>query len=107
MEAFRFLHFPARSPPGPLTGRLVYNAQCHLYHSHFTHEKKLLPIILLLVYFTADDGATGAELWQTDGTAAGTVRVKDILPVPAADYGDARDGNQKDHQKVAVPRDNP
>jgi hypothetical protein len=27
--------------------------------------------------------------------------------VPAADCGDQRDGKPKDHQKVAVPRDNP
>ena len=33
-----------------------------------------------MVYFTADDGASGRELWRTDGTAAGTVMVKDILP---------------------------
>ncbi len=30
------------------------------------------------VLFAADDGATGIELWRTDGTAAGTERVKDI-----------------------------
>lgn len=29
-------------------------------------------------YFTANDGANGAELWKTDGTAAGTVMVRDI-----------------------------
>jgi ELWxxDGT repeat protein len=32
------------------------------------------------VYFQATDGTSGLELWQSDGTAAGTVRVMDINP---------------------------
>ncbi len=32
------------------------------------------------VYFRASDGIHGFELWKTDGTAAGTHRVADILP---------------------------
>src|SRR4051794_33225168 len=32
------------------------------------------------LFFTADDGINGNELWRSDGTAAGTVLVKDIHP---------------------------
>jgi ELWxxDGT repeat protein len=32
------------------------------------------------VYFAASDSAAGVELWKSDGTAAGTARLKDLLP---------------------------
>ena len=33
-----------------------------------------------LVFFSADDGANGRELWQSNGTEAGTQLVDDINP---------------------------
>lgn len=36
------------------------------------------------VFFGATDGVNGVELWQSDGTAAGTTMVKDLLPGTAS-----------------------
>src|SRR2546428_1971648 len=47
-----------------------------------------------VVFFTARDGANGTELWRTDGTAAGTVLVKDIWVGPnSSDPGNLVDVN--------------
>lgn len=37
-----------------------------------------LEVVGNTLFFVADDGQSGAELWKTNGTVSGTVRVKDI-----------------------------
>ncbi len=39
------------------------------------------------LFFTANDGIHGYELWKSDGTAVGTVMVKDIFPGTTNSYG--------------------
>ena len=41
-------------------------------------EPRYLTNVNGLLYFTANDGINGRELWKSDGTEAGTVMVKDI-----------------------------
>src|ERR1700676_2148431 len=45
-----------------------------------------ITVVGRIAYFTANDTVHGVELWQTDGTAAGTVLVKDIIPGPSSSY---------------------
>src|SRR5204863_6482475 len=39
------------------------------------------------LFFTASRPDTGRELWKSDGTEAGTVLVKDIVPGPGSGAG--------------------
>jgi ELWxxDGT repeat protein len=43
-----------------------------------------LTVLGSTLFFAADDGASGLELWKTNGTAAGTSQVADIHPGPGS-----------------------
>jgi ELWxxDGT repeat protein len=47
-----------------------------------TADPRFLTAVGDVVYFAADDGIHGRELWRSDGTAAGTSLVRDIVPGP-------------------------
>ena len=38
------------------------------------------------LFFSANDGVHGRQLWESNGTAAGTIMVQDINPGPAGSY---------------------
>jgi len=48
--------------------------------SGFSSTESSLVALGNIVYFSANDGSSGSELWRSDGTAAGTYMVKDIQP---------------------------
>src|SRR5690349_88979 len=67
----------------PLEPRVLLAAQAQLVTDINTAPRDGNPTALFdagdYVYFSADDGSSGRELYRTDGTAAGTIRLLDIF----------------------------
>src|SRR5262245_8759315 len=69
----------------PLEDRLVLSSGIpHLVTDINVNPVSSNPLELVVmngaVYFAADDGLHGVELWKSNGTAAGTTLFKDINP---------------------------
>lgn len=60
--------------------RLVKDVRPGPYNSMSGSSDNPLVVAGNSLYFRAWDGLTGDELWKSDGTAAGTVLVKDLVP---------------------------
>jgi ELWxxDGT repeat protein len=85
--------------PGPLpaAGRVPADAVAYrvkdILPGYASSEPYYLTDLGGVALFRANDGATGIELWRSDGTAAGTRLVKDIVPGPAGSLPGAPPGS--------------
>ncbi|MBX7243081.1 MAG: T9SS type A sorting domain-containing protein [Bacteroidia bacterium] len=58
----------------------IYAGTGQGFYMDGTPKNKLMAIVGNKLYFFGRTGINGVELWRTDGTAAGTVMVKDLNP---------------------------
>jgi ELWxxDGT repeat protein len=68
------------TPSGTVRVADIKTGKGHPLPQWYSSEPTYLATVGNILFFTADDGDFGRELWKSDGTAAGTVRVADIFP---------------------------
>lgn len=61
------------------TTKVVRNSQGRSFKMDVSSSTRMA-VVGQTLFFGADDGVSGRELWKTDGTTAGTLMVKDINP---------------------------
>ena len=79
------LHAPTTAPTATSCGRATAPRPAPCWSRTSSPAAVPVPSVHLTnvngtLFFTANDGTHGHELWKSDGTAAGTVLVKDIIP---------------------------
>jgi ELWxxDGT repeat protein len=101
------LNYELWSTDGTITGTIKVceiNKNIELHEPYWAYNRSSFPTSLTKmgnkVYFAANDGIHGQELWVTDGTAAGTHLVKDIFA------GDTSSMSYYYHQEEFVASNN-
>ena len=75
ISLFYFLFFPA-----VLLAQVTATVVKEIRPGVFGGEPRFVTVVNNIMFFSANNGVNGRELWKSDGTDAGTVMVKDIRP---------------------------
>jgi len=76
------LYLPVSGEPTAYMVKDINPGQEEAFHSSSSYVNPMPVSVYGTVFFVANDGEHGYELWKTDGTEKGTMMVKDIYPGP-------------------------
>jgi len=71
---------------GTAAGTVLVKPVAPAFDNSFDAEPAWLTVAGPHLFFAADDGEHGLELWRTDGTPEGTVLVRDLAPGAASSF---------------------